>query len=126
MADIDAYSREAGKLSYLVMQQRPQLLVLNGFKELVLAKQTDQAMEVLGRNPQPTILTSNPYGLIAQFVRYCGSYPASITWSDHCMDFELKKGRNSRAGAMANHDAIEAAGHAGSRRPGGNAKNRTC
>lgn len=52
MADVDAYSREAGKLSYLVMQQRAQLLVLNGFKELVLAKQTDLAMEVLGRHPQ--------------------------------------------------------------------------
>jgi hypothetical protein len=52
MADVDAYSREAGKLSYLVMQQRAQLLVLNGFKELVLAKQTDCAMEVLGRHPQ--------------------------------------------------------------------------
>lgn len=52
MADVDAYSREAGKLSYLVMQQRAQLLVLNGFKELVLAKQTDRAMEVLGRHPQ--------------------------------------------------------------------------
>ena len=52
MADVDAYSREADKLSYLVMQQRAQLLVLNGFKELVLAKQTDRAMKVLGRHPQ--------------------------------------------------------------------------
>lgn len=52
MSDVDAYSREAGKLSYLVMQQRAQMLVLNGFKELVLAKQTDRAMEFLGRHPQ--------------------------------------------------------------------------
>ncbi|CAG7979528.1 unnamed protein product [Penicillium salamii] len=90
MADVDAYSREAGKLSYLVMQQRAQLLVLNGFKELVLAKQTDRAMEVLGRHPQPPMLASNTYGFIAQFVRYCGSYLASITWSDPCMDFEVQ------------------------------------
>jgi hypothetical protein len=52
MADADANSREAAKLSYLVMQQRGQLLVLNEFKELVLAKQRDRAMDVLGRYPQ--------------------------------------------------------------------------
>ena len=52
MADVDVYSREVGKLSYLVMQQRAELLVLNGFKELVLTKQTDRAMEVLGRHLQ--------------------------------------------------------------------------
>ncbi|CAG7934986.1 unnamed protein product [Penicillium salamii] len=89
MADVDAYSREAGKLSYLVMQKRAQLLVLNGFKELVLAKQTDRPMQVLGRHPQPPMLASNTYGFIAQFVRYCGSL-ASITWSDPCMDFEVQ------------------------------------
>ncbi|CAG8293311.1 unnamed protein product [Penicillium olsonii] len=90
MSDVDAYSREAGKLSCLVMQQRAQMLVLNGFKELVLAKQTDRAMEFLGRHPQPPMLASNTYGFIAQFVRYCGSYLASITWSDACMDFEVQ------------------------------------
>lgn len=52
MADVDSYAREIGKLSYLVMQQRVQLLTLNGFKELVLAKQTERAMAVLGCRPQ--------------------------------------------------------------------------
>lgn len=52
ISDINTYSREAGKLSYLVMQQRAQILVLNRFKELVLAKQTDRTIEFLGRHPQ--------------------------------------------------------------------------
>lgn len=52
IANVDAYSYKASKLLYLMIQQRAQLLVLNGFKELVLAKQTDRTMEVLGRHPQ--------------------------------------------------------------------------
>jgi hypothetical protein len=52
MADLDAYSSELGKLSDLVLQQRAQLIILNEFKELVLAKQTERALAVLGGRPQ--------------------------------------------------------------------------
>lgn len=34
------------------MQQRNQLIILNEFKELVLARQIDSAIAVLGRRPQ--------------------------------------------------------------------------
>ena len=52
MVDVDAYSSEVGKLSDLVLQQRAQLLILNEFKELVLAKQTERALAVLDGRPQ--------------------------------------------------------------------------
>lgn len=36
------------------------------------------------------MLASNTYGIIEQFVKYCGSYLASTTWSDPCMGFEVR------------------------------------
>ncbi|OGE46377.1 hypothetical protein PENARI_c311G06451, partial [Penicillium arizonense] len=89
MADVDAYSSEVGKLSDLVLQQRAQLLILNEFKELVLAKQTERALAVLGGRPQPLLLVSNTYRSIKHFVRYCGNYVVSVPWNDPCMDFEV-------------------------------------
>ncbi|KAJ5481382.1 hypothetical protein N7475_000194 [Penicillium sp. IBT 31633x] len=90
MADVDAYSSEVDKLSDLVLQQRAQLLILNEFKELVLAKETELALAVLDGRPQvvSTYVTSSES--IKQFVRYCGSYLVSIPWNDPCMDFEVQ------------------------------------
>lgn len=63
MADVDAYSSEVDKLSDLVLQQRAQLLILNEFKELVLAKETELALAVLDGRPQvvSTYVTSSEF-----------------------------------------------------------------
>ncbi|KAJ5771448.1 uncharacterized protein N7511_003499 [Penicillium nucicola] len=90
MADVAAYSGEVDKLSYLVSQQRAQLHMLNNFKEFVWAKDTDRALAFLGHHPQPLLLDSHTYRSIKHFVRYCGSYLASMPWSNPCMDFEVQ------------------------------------
>ncbi|KAJ5742677.1 uncharacterized protein N7511_011248 [Penicillium nucicola] len=93
MANVAAYSGEVDKLSYLVSQQRAQLHMLNNFKELVWAKDTDRALAFLGRHPQvlPIYVLELQHRLIPSIaapVRF--SYLASMPWSNPCMDFEVQ------------------------------------